>query len=306
VASSAPSRASPQEPTALRRAPWPVPAELALCEVNGYPLAYRDEGAGAAVVLLHGSFCDHRSWRRQVPALAARHRVIAPCLRHYHPEPWDGRGGDFTIEQHAADVAALIVSLGLPAVHLVGHSRGGAVALTVARRHPRLAATLTLADPRGLEPLLPDTPESRAMERELQLQFDVLRASLARGEVERAAREFVDALGGAGAWERRPPEERELFLDNLATAVDTGAAPAVAADDIARLEMPLLLITGERSPRRYGAMFAAMRACRRGIPEPVVIPAAAHAMQRENAERFNDVLLAFLAEAGHGATRVDA
>jgi esterase len=279
-------------------APWPVPAGLALVEVNGYPLAYQDVGEGPAVVLLHGSFTDYRSFASQVPVLSKRYRLLVPSLRHYYPEPWDGRGGDFSIEQHAHDIAVFIQRLDVGKVHLVGHSRGGAVALTVARRHPHSIATLMLADPRGLESLLPDTPGNRNMEFQLRNNFAALQRNLAAGDVDRAAREFVDALGGAGAWERRPKDQKQIFLDNLATAIDTGEFPAIACADIENFAFPVLLITGEQSPRRYPSMFAALRACHAAIPAPVTIPGAAHAMHRDNPERFNAVVLDFLDRAG--------
>ncbi|MGK7865579.1 alpha/beta fold hydrolase [Falsiroseomonas sp. E2-1-a4] len=48
--------------------------------------------------------------------------------------------GTFTIGRHVADVAGLIETLGVGAVHLLGHSRGGHVAFRVAERHPALLA----------------------------------------------------------------------------------------------------------------------------------------------------------------------
>ncbi len=275
------------------RAPWPVPAGLLVADVNGYPLVYQDEGKGPAVVLLHGSLTDYRSFAAQVPVLSKQYRVLVPSLRHYYPERWDGRGDDFSVAQHAEDIAAFIQRLDVGKVHLVGHSRGGAVALTVARRHQGMLATLTLADPRGLESLLPDTPGNREMEFQLRNNFAALQRNLATGDVDRAAREFVDALGGPGAWVRRPPDQKQIFLDNLATAVDTGEFPAISCADVAAFCFPILLINGEKSPARYPAMFAAMRACGGAIPTPVTIPGAAHAMHRENPERFNATLMDF-------------
>lgn len=59
--------------------------------------------------------------------------------------------------------------------------------------------------------------------------------------------------------------------------------------------MPVMLVSGERSPKRYGAMLAAMRACNPAIPPLVTIPGAAHAMHRDNPEAFNAVVLNFVA-----------
>jgi len=58
-------------------------------------------------------------------------------------------------------------------VHLLGHSRGGAVVHNVAARHADVIRTLILVDASGLEDLLPDTPESRAL--------------AAKGQIERTA-----------------------------------------------------------------------------------------------------------------------
>jgi len=44
-------------------------------------------------------------WETVVPEFAKYYRVIGASLRHYYPERWDGKGSDFSYEQHAADVA---------------------------------------------------------------------------------------------------------------------------------------------------------------------------------------------------------
>ncbi|OSI79512.1 hypothetical protein BSZ21_01375 [Bradyrhizobium canariense] len=67
------------------------------------------------------------------------------------------------IEQHAQDVAALIEKLNLGKVHLVGHSRGGAVAVEVAKSHADLIRTLVLPDGR-IEMLVPEAAEGKAPE----------------------------------------------------------------------------------------------------------------------------------------------
>ncbi len=105
------------------------------------------EGEGAPLLLLHGAMCDQRYWAPQMAAFGRRYRAIAPSLRHFWPERWDGRGDDFTIRQHTEDVAAFVAALGAGPVHLVGHSRGTLPALALARRHPGLLRSLTLLEP---------------------------------------------------------------------------------------------------------------------------------------------------------------
>ena len=83
---------------------WPIPFDVKWIEVNGYPMAYQDSGAGAPLVLVHGALCDYRLWPIQLEAFSKEHRVLNVSLRHYFPEVWDGTGNDFSFTQHAHDV----------------------------------------------------------------------------------------------------------------------------------------------------------------------------------------------------------
>jgi pimeloyl-ACP methyl ester carboxylesterase len=286
-----------QTPQSTVKPNWPVPEGVKTMVVNGYPMAYEDAGTGPPLVLVHGALNDYRIWYAQLDDFRKSYRVINVSLRHYYPERWDGQGGGFLIVDQAEDVAALIKTLGLGKVHLLGHSRGGAVALNVARLHPEVIRTLTLADASGLESLLPDTPESRRTAAEGKALVESLRRTYLAGDNERAAREFVDALGGPGTWAKRTPEQQQMVLDNLGTAAgDTGERPLVSCADFAKFDFPVLLITGQRSPKRYPEMFVALRNCKPSLPAPLVTPNAAHAMNRENPTAFNSYVLEFLAK----------
>ena len=126
---------------------WPIPEGIKTIEVNGYPMAYQETGSGIPLVLLHVHLADYRTWDTQVPDFSKAYRTIAVSLRHYYPEKWNGVGDDFSVAQHASDVAALIKKLNLGKVHLLGHSRGGTVALTVANLYPEVIRTLILEEP---------------------------------------------------------------------------------------------------------------------------------------------------------------
>jgi esterase len=265
--------------------------------VNGTPLAVRQAGRGPALVLLHGSLNDLRAFDAQVDAFAASYRVVAVSLRHCWPDVWDGRGDDFTVATHADDVAALIGALELAPAHVLGHSRGGAVAIDLALRQPHCIRSLVLADPGGLEALLPDTPEGRALAAQTAAMFARLRDDLAGGDAVAAARRFADTLGGPGTWDRRTDAERAIVLDNIATGPHCAERPRFATADLASLAVPLLLVTGERSPARYRPMLEALARCNDRARALVTIPGAAHAMNREQPAAFNAAVLDFLRTA---------
>ena len=94
--------------------------------------------------------------------------------------------------------------MGGPA-HVIAHSRGGAVALSLALKRPDLVRTLVLADPGGLEACLPVTQEGLQMREQSAAMFARLVRDLADGDELSAARQFAETLGGPGAWQRRTP-----------------------------------------------------------------------------------------------------
>jgi pimeloyl-ACP methyl ester carboxylesterase len=109
---------------------------------DGGQLAYRNEGTGPLVVLLHGGFLDHRQWTAQLDTLPARYRVVAPDAR--------GRGhGDSTNAEasfrHTDDVATLIRHLDAGPAVLIGVSMGAATATDTALEHPELVRALVVS-----------------------------------------------------------------------------------------------------------------------------------------------------------------
>ena len=112
--------------------------------VNGIRMHYAEAGAGPLVILLHGFPETWYCWRHQIPALAAKYRVVAPDLRGYGgtqkpPGGYDKRTMD-------RDVRELMRHLGEPTCLLVGHDRGARVATRFAKDHPAALTKLVVMD----------------------------------------------------------------------------------------------------------------------------------------------------------------
>jgi pimeloyl-ACP methyl ester carboxylesterase len=106
---------------------------------------YLGTGAGEPVVLLHGWPQTSHEWRRVMPLLAPRHRVIAPDLRGLGDTSRPLAGYDSRTV--ASDVAELMLRhLGIERFHLVGHDWGGPTAFALACQHPQAVQTLTIVD----------------------------------------------------------------------------------------------------------------------------------------------------------------
>lgn len=103
--------------------------------VNGLKMYYEVHGSGDPVVLLHGSFMTIASnWSGWIGELSKTRKVIALEMQGH------GRTADiqrdFSYENLADDVAALLDHLKIPSADLIGYSMGGGVAMQCAIRHP--------------------------------------------------------------------------------------------------------------------------------------------------------------------------
>jgi pimeloyl-ACP methyl ester carboxylesterase len=85
-----------------------------------------------------------------------------------------------------------------------------------------------------------------------------------------------------------------MMLDNIRTALADVRNP-VPRDALAALKMPMLLLTGENSPRSYSEFYEVLRnICRCG--PTVVIPRAAHLMHLDNPSAFNEAVMQFVSK----------
>ena len=262
--------------------------------VNDYDMAYLDLGSGQPTVLVHGSLNDFRTWAAILGPFSAVCRVIAPSLRHYFPEHWDGQDGRFSIDQHVDDTIAFIEELDLGPVDLVGHSRGGHIAFRIGQKRPDLLRKLVLAEPGGaLEPaLLPDDAPRESLREHVAASS----GKIAAGELEAGLRIFVDGVNGPGAWDKLPPELRQMREDNaytLLAQINEGRQPYHQSEAEA-LSVPTLFVIGGDTP---GMLPIISEVLSTHVPnaEKVIIPDAGHSMFRQQPKAFCEAVLSFLA-----------
>src|SRR2546430_7278964 len=118
--------------------------ESRMAELDGLRMHYLTDGAGPLLVLLHGWPQTSHCWRHVIGPLARDHTVVAPDLRGYGRTDKPRTGYDK--RTMAADIHALVRSLGYDTVTLVGHDRGARVAHRYALDHPETVARLVVMD----------------------------------------------------------------------------------------------------------------------------------------------------------------
>lgn len=118
---------------------------MPLLQANGVKLNYICTGTGTDVVLAHGLASSLAFWYSgTVLPLRSFYRVTAYDLRGHGYSSMPPTG--YTHMVMADDLARLVDSLGLKKFHLVGHSFGGLVSISYARRFPHRLKSLVLAD----------------------------------------------------------------------------------------------------------------------------------------------------------------
>lgn len=283
------------------RPPGPTGAWMARAGVSpryldaaGWRVRYVRAGSGPPLVLLHGFASSIYTWSDTLPALAARHDVIALDL--------PGFGGTETRSTLTADdlvrvVPAVADGLGLGTYDLAGHSLGGAVAAVTASAHPQRVRRLVLLDAAGFNFAPADRPAVvRALGAVPPAVFELL--PLARPATTLGLRQvFHDdrLLTRERVDEYLAPMVRPgtaAALRSLLTANDALDVPAAAA----RIRQPTLVIWG--ADDRWIGVSDATRFLQ-AIPgsRVEILDACGHMPQEERPADVVRLMSAFLAGA---------
>lgn len=223
---------------------------LRMMSLHGDRVAYRDEGAGEVLLLIHGMGGSSTSWRAVVPELSKKYRVIAPDLLGHGQS--DKPRGDYSLGAFAVWLRDFLDALGIPKVTVIGHSLGGGIAMQFAHQHRDYCQRLVLISSGGLGNevgrllRLLSLPGS-----ELVLQMIASRPALAAGKGLRAllssddeATRFSETWRAHASLSNR--DSRQAFLRTLRAVVDHRGQAVCALNRLHYHEdLPALIITGE-------------------------------------------------------------
>ena len=217
----------------------------------------RSSGEGPRVVLLHSSGSSGRQWETLVHGVQDRFRLQAIDLHGHGGTPaWLGEHA-LRLEDDAALVEPLLQAPG--AVHLVGHSYGGALALKLAAMHPERVSSVVVFEPVLFRLLLDYSPRD-ASSTKVRVAAASIGHWLELGHVERSAERFVDFWSGAGSWASLPASHRQVIAARMPSIVAHFRAlfaDAMTRDTLSALHMPMLVLTGEKTrstTRRLGEL----------------------------------------------------
>ena len=259
---------------------------------DGACIAYRDEGAGTPLVLLHGLLAHGGFFRAQAP-LAADHRLIIVDLRGHGESqiPNEAPG----VERIAADVAELVEALNLNDAIGVGWSLGATVLWHVLagpagkRFAGAVIVDMTARVLNGGDWALGLSPEACAA-RSAAIRADFEGFALNAGQAifaQPVAALMRETAAWAGAeFARNDPEAMAAVWESL-VAQDARAL-------FSRIALPTLVVHGGQS-QLYGDDTAAHLVAALGDARAVRFDRAGHAPHLEEPEAFNRLLSDFAA-----------
>ena len=139
-------------------------AESRYIDVDGINTHYYEAGAGEALILLHGGGAGADSfgnWRGCLNSFAEHYHVFAIDMIGFgftdKPDPQDY---SYTQQARNEHIIAVIETLGLPLVSLIGNSMGGSTSMGVAIERPDLVNKLVLMGSAGVRAPITDELKS--------------------------------------------------------------------------------------------------------------------------------------------------
>jgi pimeloyl-ACP methyl ester carboxylesterase len=271
---------------------------MKIAKVNGVELEHEVVGTGEPVLLISPVIADGFLPLLSEPALADHYQLI-----RYHKRGWVGSTHTpppVSVEDHAADAAALLDHLGVARAHLAGHSSGAAVAAQLALDHPGTVHTLTL-----LELSLLSVPNGQRFFEQVGPAFE----AYASGDHEGALALFMSVASGLpwaaarAVLEQRVPgsvgqaiKDADTFFGiELPGLTEWG----FGADQAATVDQPVLSVTGSRTHPLWVDVAAFVRSSFPHV-EDCTIDGVGHLLHIQRPRPVAQSIAAFL--AGHPMT----
>ena len=261
-------------------------SQTGIATVNGTELYYEIAGDGHPLILIHGGAVDSRAWDDQFAVFAQHYKVVRYDLRGA------GKSGNRDKPfSNSKDLYALLKFLNIGKTYLLGISRGGGIAYDLTLEHPEIVDALILVSA-NLSVHVPAYSEMFARATEAGKKSGAAAAAAVwgndphQGPMRDSARARVMEV----LTDNMP---RFRYFDGHVPVEKLSSSDLPRSQRLAEVQVRTLVISGEHDNDVARAHY---RSWASGIPdaELVVFPDAAHLVNIDQVDEFNQAVLEFL------------
>lgn len=277
---------------------------MTTASVSDIRVHYTDSGEGPPLVFVHGAWSDAEGWQPQIEAFGDDYRTIAYDLRG-HGETGPSDRQRYSVDLFVEDLEALLDELDVDRPVLCGLSLGSMIVQSYLARHPDRVEGVVLAGAlQTFPPVRIPTPLKYAMSPMVPLSVS-LTATGTRSTF-KALLGSIRAITG-GPWLSRDADTRRTALDaveetsrgefrKIFKALYRYEPPALDG-----VSVPALIVYGEHDARPVKRQSDELARTLGG--RAVQIADAAHLVNQDNPEAFNETFAEFLSGLDCEASR---
>ena len=245
-------------------------------------LHYIAAGSGPPIVFLHGSPDHGLGWRRQIEALRANFRVLAPDLRGFGLSDVPTGHAHYALLPHLVeDVLSILVEEQLSQASIVGHDWGGTIAWWLAMRVPqavRHLVVLSAPHPRNYLRAIADPANARYFAYVRAFQEVGAAALPAPAELAAWVADEADRQALVASLQRSSPE---AMLGYYRANIPLGRVPDIG--QLPLVKAPTLVMFGANDPYVPASAFDGTFREVDNICSTVAIPNAGHFIHHQAA-----------------------
>jgi pimeloyl-ACP methyl ester carboxylesterase len=258
---------------------------------DGLTLHYYEAGKGGSVVMIHGFSSWGYTWKRNIPAVSEKYRVLAPDLPGFgfSDKPADAQ---YSYKLFSDTLVRFLDAKKAGRVSLIGNSMGGGVSLRFTIDHPGRVRKLVLVDSAGLRHKTPFALKMLGVPG-LNTFLSSVNNPLFMRLILRKAMFFDDSAATREKADMYVLPFRTLGAMNAAARTINSIRPDFTDEDFRKIKAPTLIVWGEKDEVIYPTTASVFH---RLIPgsKLVWIQKCGHLPQEERPDEFNKIILDFL------------